>query len=225
MKETASRLLRVAKILESRGVKKPDICRALAELIPYSPRHIERLLPNEYKHVEFKPFKPKPLPEGVFDVIYADPPWKYEVDYLVCSPSQHYQTMSTEAICKIHVPSAEDAVLFLWSTNPMLEDALQVMKAWGFKYKSNMVWVKNKSGVGFFFRGQHELLLVGVKGKIGPPEEHARFPSVLFADVREHSEKPDEVYSIIEKMYPGKKYLELFARKRREGWVSWGLEV
>jgi ParB/RepB/Spo0J family partition protein len=169
--------------------------------------------------------EPKPLPEGTFNIIYADPPWKYDVDYLRCSPDEHYQTMSVDEICKINVPSSDNAVLFLWATNPMLEDALKVMEAWGFKYKTNMVWVKDKYGVGFYFRGQHELLLVGVKGDAHPPAESNRFSSVLHAPVQKHSEKPIEVYEIIEKMYPKSRYLELFARKKREGWEVSGNEV
>ncbi len=166
-----------------------------------------------------------PLPTGTFDLLYADPPWTYNVKHLRGNPENHYLTLATQEICDIPVPSSDNAVLFLWATNPMLEDALSVMKAWGFKYKTNMVWVKNKFGTGFYFRGQHELLLVGVKGDTHPPEESNRLPSVLFANTTRHSEKPEEVYEMIEKMYPNRKYLELFARKKREGWMVWGNEV
>ena len=164
---------------------------------------------------------PPPLPEGEFDVIYADPPWEYYLP-LRGSPDMHYKTMSTEEICRLKIPAAEDAVLFLWATNPKLEDALTVMKAWGFTYKTNMVWVKDKTGTGYYFRGQHELLLLGVKGNIGVPAEESRPPSVLYAPAGEHSEKPEAVYELIEKMYPNRRYLELFARKRRSGWTAWG---
>ena len=163
-----------------------------------------------------------PLPEGEFNVIYADPPWEYEVP-LRGSPDLHYPVMPTEEICGLKIPAAKDAVLFLWATNPKLEDALKVMEAWGFTYKTNMVWVKDRMGTGYYFRGQHELLLVGIKGNFSPPLEENRPPSVLFAPVREHSRKPDEVYEIIERMYPHGRYLELFARRKREGWTSWGL--
>jgi len=169
--------------------------------------------------------KSPPLPCEKFDVILADPPWKYEVDYLSASPDNHYPTMTVEEICSLKVPASENAVLFLWTTNPMLENALEVMKSWGFQYKTNLVWVKDKLGLGFYFRGQHELLLVGVKGKARPPQESRRFSSVLHAAVRNHSEKPDKVYEIIEKMYPDSKKVELFARKKRKGWTAWGLEV
>lgn len=163
-----------------------------------------------------------PLPEGEFNVIYADPPWEYALP-LRGSPDMHYPVMSTEEICRLRVPAAKDAVLFLWATNPKLEDALKVLRTWGFAYKTNMVWVKDRIGTGYYFRGQHELLLVGVKGNFSPPIEENRPPSVLKAPAGEHSEKPAEVYAIIERMYPHGKYLELFARRRREGWTAWGL--
>jgi len=107
----------------------------------------------------------------------------------------------------------------------MLEEALEVMKAWGFQYKTNLVWVKDRFGLGFFVRGQHELLLVGVKGSVHPPGESNRFSSVLKVPVKKHSEKPEEVYGLIENMYPNARKIELFARKIREGWEAWGLEV
>ena len=166
------------------------------------------------------------LPEGVFDVIYADPPWKFEAP-LRGSPDFYYKTMTTEEICNLRIPSADDAVLFLWATNPQLTEALKVMECWGFTYRTNMVWVKDKIGTGFYFRAQHELLLLGIKGKMPAPLEENRPPSVIYAPVREHSRKPYEVYEIIEKMYPNRKYLELFARpeEKRKGWTYWGLEV
>jgi N6-adenosine-specific RNA methylase IME4 len=177
-----------------------------------------------YKMIKHKEVEPPPLPEGVFNVIYADPPWEYYLP-LRGSPDMHYPTMPTEEICRLKVPAAEDAVLFLWATNPKLEDALRVMREWGFQYRTNMAWVKPTIGTGYYFRGQHELLLLGVRGKMGPPAEEDRPPSVLVAETREHSRKPEVVYEIIEKMYPQGRYLELFARSRRRGWVSWGVEV
>jgi len=177
-----------------------------------------------YKMLTRRTEEPPPLPEGVFDVIYADPPWEYYLP-LRGSPEMHYPVMSTDEICKLKVPIAENAILFLWATNPKLEDALKVMKTWGFTYKTNMVWVKDRIGTGYYFRGQHELLLVGVKGNVGVPLEENRPPSVLVASVREHSRKPDIVYEIIERMYPNGRYLELFARGKRPNWTSWGIEI
>ncbi len=167
---------------------------------------------------------PPPLPADIFDVIIADPPWQYYYP-LRGAPESHYPVMTDEEIFALKIPTAKDAVLFLWATNPKLPVALEVVKAWGFEYKTNLVWVKDKIGTGYYVRGQHELLLICTKGKIPPPIEENRFPSVLFAPRKEHSAKPDEVYEIIEAMYPNRRYLELFARNKRENWTSWGLEV
>jgi len=164
------------------------------------------------------------IPDGQFNVVYGDPPWNYynKTNY---SPDQHYLVLSTKAICSLNVPSANDAVLFLWVTNPFLVDGLQVMRAWGFQYKTNMVWVKDRPTTGFYVMGQHELLLIGVKGRIGTPLAKNRPRSVLNASKTKHSEKPHAVYDLIEKMYPNAQYLELFARNKREGWTAWGNEI
>jgi len=164
------------------------------------------------------------LPEGEFNVIYADPPWRYELAF-IGSPDSHYVTLPTEKIASLQIPVSQNAILFLWSTNPMLEDALTVMKTWGFEYKTNMVWVKDRPATGYYVFGQHELLLIGLKGIWHPPLEQNRFSSVMNVPKTNHSKKPEVVYEIIEKMYPNQKYLELFARQKREKWTSWGLEI
>jgi len=119
--------------------------------------------------------------------------------------------------------------LFLWVTNPMLADAMQVVEAWGFEYKTNIVWVKTdlvKPGSGFYVRGRHELLFICTRGSFLPLVDVAPpIGSVITAPVQEHSRKPDEAYDIIERLYPGCNYLELFARHTRPGWVAWGDEI
>lgn len=170
------------------------------------------------------------LPEGKFNVIYADVPWKYNNQIEKWgSVSLHYKDMAMEEIYNVEIPSAENAVLFLWVTNPMLLEGLKLSKEWGFEYKTNMVWVKTnlkKPGSGFYIRGRHELLFICTKGSF-LPDQRGKKPmgSVIEADVGEHSEKPEIAYEIIESMYPGAKYLELFARKKRKGWTSWGDEA
>lgn len=165
------------------------------------------------------------LPEGEFDVIYADPPWKYDF-CLEADPKEYYATMDTQKICDLQIPTAENAILFLWATNPKLEDALTVAKAWGFKYITNFVWVKQTLGPGYYSMAQHELLLLCKRGDIPPPQAENRPASVVHADRENHSEKPVVVYEIIEKMYPNRKYLELFSRnKQRNGWVMWGNQL
>ena len=167
------------------------------------------------------------LPEGAYTVIYADPPWEYEFSQSNSrGVEQHYPTMSLESLKSLPVPAAEDAVLFLWATAPKLSEALEVMEAWGFTYRTDAVWDKEKIGMGYWFRGQHELLLVATKGNVPAPATDARVASVIRSPREEHSRKPGIVYEIIERMLPNQKYIELFARgKARPGWVGWGRDA
>lgn len=167
---------------------------------------------------------PPPLPKGEYDVIYADPPWNYYYKARG-NPEYHYPLMEDEEIYALKIPSAKNSVLFLWATNPKLQEALKVVTSWGFVYKTNMVWVKDKFGTGFYVRGQHELLLIATKGTIPTPVNDTRPSSIIEAPRREHSRKPDQVYEIIESMYPNRNYVELFARNERQGWTSWGDEL
>lgn len=228
-KKVREELLELAGILVKEGVPEQKVCELICDLVPYAPRYVQRLLPPRYKRSEgyVKRTSSFQLPDGVFDVILADPPWEYEFSLSDRGdPESHYSTMPLEKICALNVPSAEDAVLFLWATNPKLEEALKVMESWGFGYRTNLCWVKDKIGTGYYVRGQHELLLIGKKGRMSVPAEADRPPSVLISAVREHSQKPEEVYAIIEKMFPDRKYLELFARGNKRGnWVVWGNEV
>jgi ParB/RepB/Spo0J family partition protein len=161
---------------------------------------------------------------GRFPVLYADPPWSYQNSGFEMSAAGQYPTMPTPDIMALPIPDlvTTDAVLFLWATNPLLRDALRVMHAWGFTYKTNLVWVKDRPSAGFYVRGRHELLLVGVRGSFVPVAKPLP-ESVVTAPVTTHSAKPPEVYDLIERLYPGP-YLELFARQRRDGWKAWGNE-
>jgi len=166
---------------------------------------------------------PPPLPTDEFDVVYADPPWHYNMKSR--GAEIHYPVIDELELTKLEIPFAKNSVLFLWATNAKLKEALNIMASWGFTYKTNIVWVKNKIGTGFYVRGKHELLLIGRKGDIPLPMESTRPESVIQENVQEHSKKPDVAYDIIESMYPNRKYLELFARQTREGWISWGDEI
>jgi len=174
-----------------------------------------------------------PLPAGTYDVILADPPWSFSEGghaqgvYPNRYARNHYPPMGLEEIKGLgeKLPVAEDAVLFLWVPATLLKHGLEVVEAWGFTYKSNLVTVKDKLGMGNYFRIRHEFLLLGVKGRIGVPLPGSRQDSVLEVRRGKHSEKPEEVYEMIERMYPGKTYLELFARKKRENWQAWGNEI
>lgn len=188
------------------------------------------------------------LPDGPFDVIYADPPWRYGdgivTSGVVRSIDSHYPTMELEDIHALPVAdmASPDAVLFLWATNPLLPDALSTMAAWGFEYHDHFVWVKvkdegklppeeraptgtvipGKMGLGVLVRRQHELLLIGFRGNPGNPVPQALHRSVVAAPYRGHSVKPVEFYDIIEGMYPRASRVELFARAARRGWASYG---
>lgn len=163
------------------------------------------------------------LPEGKFNVIYADPPWKYEHSETKSRDIENnYPTMSLEDIKNMEIPSDKDSVLFLWATAPKLKEALEVMQSWGFTYRTNAVWDKETIGMGYWFRGQHELLLVGVRGNMSPPFPENRFSSVYREKKKEHSKKPEYYYEIIERMFPKGKYLELFSRNKRKNWTMWG---
>jgi N6-adenosine-specific RNA methylase IME4 len=106
-----------------------------------------------------------------------------------------------------------------------LEEALSVARTWGFKYRTNIAWVKNAIGLGRWVRSQHELLLICTRGDMRTPLPAARPPSVISERRREHSRKPDAAYELIETMYPALPKIELFARQAREGWDSWGNEA
>jgi len=123
------------------------------------------------------------------------------------------------------VPAASDCVLFLWATTPMLPEALEVMKAWGFEYKSACVWYKTKMGTGYWFRDQSEHLLLGVKGKVPAPEPDKRYSSIITARQGAHSAKPFAFREMIEELFPNLPRIEMFARERFEGWDCWGNEA
>jgi N6-adenosine-specific RNA methylase IME4 len=135
--------------------------------------------------------------------------------------------MSVPEICALgsRLPIAENAVLFLWATAPKLAEALKVMEAWRFRYKTNMVWDKQIIGMGYWARGRHEHILIGVRGKFSPPATEHRRASIFEEKRRRHSQKPICVYEWLERAFPEARKLELFARERRPGWAVWGNEV
>jgi N6-adenosine-specific RNA methylase IME4 len=171
------------------------------------------------------------LPDKRYGVIYADPEWRFEVynrdTGMDRAADNHYPTSSTEEICNRPVAdiAADDCILFLWVTVPMLPDALRVMDAWDFKYKSHCVWAKDRIGTGYWFRNQHELLLVGTRGNVPAPAMGTQIASLVDAPVGRHSEKPVEFYELIEGYFPNLPKIELNARAERPGWDAWGYEA
>jgi N6-adenosine-specific RNA methylase IME4 len=161
----------------------------------------------------------------LYPIVYADPPWEYEhVKTANRDLANHYPTMPLADICALPVADTctPDAVLFLWATSPKLEEAFSVIAAWGFSYRTNMVWVKDKIGMGYYARQQHELLLICTRGNPPTPSESSRPPSVIQEPRGKHSEKPARFYEVIEAMYPELAKLELFSRLPRAGWESFG---
>jgi N6-adenosine-specific RNA methylase IME4 len=181
-----------------------------------------------------RPSKPRNPFAGLarFAVILADPPWRFQVYSEVTGSSRaasnHYAVMDLADIQSLPVANylaARDAALYLWTTAPFLEKAFTVIAAWGFKYSTGLVWTKDKRGTGYWCRSQHEHLLIGRRGRFRAPKPADRPSSVIQAPRREHSRKPDEVYQIIERAYPGLSKIELFARHARPGWAAWGDEA
>lgn len=181
---------------------------------------------------EMKSAEAPPLPEGVYRVIYADPPWEYgdkrTNDEQSGSAESQYPTMPIDAICGLPIRemSAMDSVLFLWATAPLLPEAMQVIESWGFAYKAQFVWDKLKGFNGHYNDVRHELLLVATRGSCVPDVETLD-PSVIAEKRTKHSKKPDRFYELIERLYPvgDATHIELFARRSREGWRSWGNQV
>lgn len=184
-------------------------------------------------------FSPPALPHtiGGFSTILADPPWRFANRTGKVAPEHRrldrYSTMSLDDIMALEVKGilAPAAHLYLWVPNALLPDGLEVMKAWGFRYVSNIVWAKRRKdggpdgrGVGFYFRNVTELLLFGVHGSMRTLAPGRSQVNMIETRKREHSRKPDEQYELIEACSPGA-YLELFARHARPGWTAWGDEA
>lgn len=164
---------------------------------------------------------------GLFPVIYADPPWLYEHSKSDSRKIENqYPTMTLEDIKALEIPTTPDAILFVWATSPKLTEAIEVIQAWGFNYRTCMVWVKDRIGPGYYARQRHELLLIAKKGNMVTPKEANRPDSVIESPREKiHSKKPDIVYELIEQMYSELPKLEMFARSNdRENWSVWGNE-
>lgn len=164
-------------------------------------------------------------PEGKHGVILADPPWR--PDDGVLDPTRRienqYPTMTLDELIawgdRVRSRAADDCVLLLWTTAQKLSDAARLVEAWGFVVKSGAVWIKPSIGMGYWFRQRHELLVLATRGAPMTPLEADRPDSVIEATRRGHSEKPDLVYALIERMFPGVPKLELFCRADRPGWA------
>jgi N6-adenosine-specific RNA methylase IME4 len=174
---------------------------------------------------------------GSYGTILADPPWLFENRTGKMAPEHkrlyRYHTMTNEEILSMPVKqlSLPQSHLYLWVPNALIEMGLQVMKSWGFVYKTMLIWYKvrkdggpDRRGVGFYYRNVTEVVLFGTRGKLRTLQPGRSQENIIVSQKRGHSIKPDELYPIIEACSPGP-YLELFARRAREGWTSWGDEA
>ena len=194
---------------------------------------------SENPTIEFSPTGENLLDsfKGRFRTILADPPWRFSNRTGKMAPEHRrlnrYATMTPQEITELPVRHLAQKAghLYLWVPNALIAEGLEVMRAWGFSYKTNLVWFKVRKdggpdgrGVGFYFRNVTELILFGVRASMRTREAGRRQTNIIVARKREHSRKPDQVYDIIERCSPGP-YLELFARHPRRGWCQWGDEI
>lgn len=186
------------------------------------------------------------LPDKKFDVIYADPPWDYNgkmqfdkssadvnnidlsKNIFISSASFKYPTLKTTELVKLRVQdiAKDDCLLFMWTTNPHLAQALELGKSWGFDYKTvAFIWDKMNHNPGKYTLSNCEICLVFKRGKIPTPRGARNIQQLVRIPRKGHSEKPIEVMQAIEKMFPTQERIELFARRRVKGWTVWGLDV
>ena len=174
---------------------------------------------------------------GTYSTILADPPWQFDNRTGKIAPEhrrlKRYHTMKLSEIKALSVERHAETPshLYLWCPNALMPEGLEVMRAWGFKYKSNLIWYKTRKdggpdgrGVGFYFRNVTEMILFGIKGKMRTLAPGRSQTNIIVTRKREHSRKPDELHGIIQRCSPGP-YLELFARERVDGWTCWGDQV
>jgi N6-adenosine-specific RNA methylase IME4 len=174
------------------------------------------------------------LPAGKYAILLADPPWQYDfVEADNRAIENQYPTLTADQIAcyedsegrSIADVAADDAVLFLWATNPKLTEAMTVIRGWGFEYLTNMVWVKDRIGMGYWARARHELLLIARRGAMSPPAVDLRPDSVIEAPRGAHSAKPASVYELLEAIWPDTPKVEIFGRNTRPGWATYGNQV
>lgn len=168
--------------------------------------------------------------DGPFSVILADPPWLFASNsdaHPGKNARGHYACMPLPEIASMPVPllAARDALLLLWVTVPFAMQAQDVIAGWGFRYVSQVVWIKDRIGTGYWARNRHEILIIAKSGEFPCPRP-ALFPdSVIVGQQREHSRKPDQVHQTVDQRLGHLRRIELFARQRRAGWHSWGNQV
>lgn len=225
----------VQRVAQSIGISK----RSLLYAVQFFEKYPDLNSLPEGKNISWKKiitkYLPEPqndtpeLPEGKYNIIYADPPWKYSDELIrgYGAAEHHYPQMSIKELCDLPIIelSGDNSVLFIWATSPMLEDVFRVIKAWGYKYKASFIWDKVSHNYGHYNSVRHELLLICTRGSY-TPEVNKLFDSVQSIKRSDnHSEKPEEFRTIIDTLYPSGKRIELFGRKLVPGWEVWGNEL
>ncbi len=174
----------------------------------------------------------KKASKNQFQTVVADPPWMEKGGGKIRrGADKHYSLLSVPEViktitqCEHWDDVTPDAHFYLWVTNNRLEDGLHVMKALGFRYITNVAWIKNSMGLGQYFRGKHELCLFGTRGRgVSVRTDDKSITSIVESPKTTHSTKPDSFFDVVEKRSKGP-YLEMFARRHRKGWTVWGDEV
>lgn len=217
------------------GRIRPDMERKEAVVLRTGDRRVQRLATAERLSQAAPPIASVSATRR-YPVVYADPPWKHTTWSEAGkekSQENHYPTLSQDELKALPISAlaAQSAALFLWSTGPQLAAAIALIEAWGFTYKSHVVWRKTNEdgtphrGTGYWFISVHELLLVATRGDIPAPLMGTQELSEISAPVGRHSEKPARFHELIERYFPDVGRIELFARARRDGWDAWGNEV
>jgi len=207
--------------------KEPDK-EKMQELLMKAEKGNLSVMVKQYKRQQDEKIRLANAPEK-YSIFYADPPWKYRDELIegYGAATHHYPPMSIQELCEYPVKGivADNAALFLWVTSPILEECFEVIKAWGFEYKTSFVWDKIKHNYGHYNSVRHEFLLICTKGSY-LPESNELIDSVISIErTDEHSEKPEFFRELIEKMYPNSKKIELFGRKKYRGWDNFGDEA
>lgn len=162
---------------------------------------------------------------GKFGCIYADPPWLYDNQGTRAATGNHYSGLTVDELCALPIANlaADDAHLHLWTTNGFLFDAPRIFAAWGFEFRSALVWVKPQMGIGNYWRNSHEYLLTAIRGNAKRFNDHSLM-SWLECDRAAHSAKPEQVRAMLQRASAGP-YLELFGRRPADGWTVWGNQI
>jgi len=178
---------------------------------------------------QLQKIKNTPLPTGSYRVLVIDPPWAYTNRQMEsthrAAGAERYEQMTVDDLKdrkQFIVPAHEDAIMWLWTTNAFLHDALHLMEYWGFQQQTMLTWVKPHMGTGDWLRGKTEHCLLGVRGNYRITPGNAT--TVLEAASGSHSTKPDAFYALVERLCPGER-IDMFARRKRDGWATWGAEV